>query len=268
MFVFMGNRIGSPPSGSGGDDGEEQSGINTGDSEDDDGGDGVQGVLGAAAGAAAAAAGASGAGAGATQTGGGEPSGDGDDEDEDEVTAESLPEDPAPEEEPTDSPVDPDVPTEDLDPEPVGDEDEPEPTDESESEAGEEEDDDFDEEDRLVYGDIVVDRDQVRQDDIDDAKLTRFVVVNVTDEPAYDWEFDDGDSVADRNPHYPPTDGAVVIVERDVLDDVVKSWDEREEDIPVGVLEGNGVDFEVFPSLRLVLEEPSHIREPLFDGKV
>ncbi|MWG35391.1 hypothetical protein GQS65_13005 [Halomarina oriensis] len=113
-----------------------------------------------------------------------------------------------------------------------------------------------------MYGDIVFDRDRVEEDEV--GKDDLFVVVTLPEKTIDEWECGDGETVADRDPHYPPRDDVVVVVEKEVLDEAVPSWDEREEEIPVSALAKDGVPYEVFPSLRLELFEESHLRDSEF----
>jgi len=52
-----------------------------------------------------------------------------------------------------------------------------------------------------------------------------------------------------------------VVVERGVLDAVAPAWDERESEILIEELDAVGVEYTAYPSLRLGLYEPSHLRE-------
>ncbi|QIB76505.1 hypothetical protein G3I44_14160 [Halogeometricum borinquense] len=115
-----------------------------------------------------------------------------------------------------------------------------------------------------MYGDIVYDRDRVDEDEVEEEDTSLFVVVNLPEASIAEWEVDDGETVADRDPHYPPTDDVVVVVERDVLDEEIPSWDEREAELPLEALDEAGVAYTPYPSLRLRLYEPSHLRDSTF----
>ncbi|EMA49328.1 MULTISPECIES: hypothetical protein [Halococcus] len=100
----------------------------------------------------------------------------------------------------------------------------------------------------LKFGDIV--------HDIDDSDPDDLVVVNLPDATASEWDLPGtGETLAKRDDHYPPNDDVVIVVERDVLDDYMPSWPDREEEIPLSKLNGDGVDYEVYPSRRLKLAE-------------
>lgn len=107
----------------------------------------------------------------------------------------------------------------------------------------------------FIYGDVVHDaEDDEREDSL------QFVVVNTPDITAMEWEYEDR-TLADRNPGYPTDDDVVVCVEREILDDYLPEWDEREEDLPLEQLRNDEIECFVAPSLRLVLVEESHLRE-------
>jgi len=265
MFVFMGNRVGSPPSSSGGG-GEEQPEEEADGDEDET----VQtGITGAVAGAAAAAAGAV-SGSGSPPVDGETP--DEDAEDGDDVSPddndEGSKEDPeVPEEIPEDPPVEPEQPTDGdgfESAEPAEKPTESDSEEETENEEAPEDEDDLDDDDedsRFVYGDIVFDRDSVDEDEVEEADTELSVVVNLPDASIREWECGEDETVADRDSHYPPTDDVVVVVERGVLDAVAPAWDERESEILIEKLDAVGVEYTAYPSLRLGLYEPSHLRK-------
>lgn len=241
MFVFMGNRVGSPPADS---DEEEQR-----DNEAEDDGT-VQERIGSSG---------SRPGAAPTTPPGGEVAPD-DDGEEDKASPEpDEDEDEHDEAEPPGDPSEPDTPT--------GDDGQPEPGDGGDHDLDRDSDsgddlDDGDEESRFVYGDIVYDRDSVDETEVDKDDL--FVVVNLPEMTIGEWECGDGGTVADRFPDYPPRDDVVVVVEREVLDEAVPSWDEREKEIPLSALAEDGVPYGTYPSLRLKLFEASHLRDSDF----
>lgn len=135
-------------------------------------------------------------------------------------------------------------------------EDEPESV--GESEFGEQDDTDEDEDEfEFVYGDIVHDREE---DLPKDENIEDLVVVNLPDETITEWKCDNDETIAGRNPRYPRTDNVVITVEMKRLDAVMSKWDEREEDISLEVLADKDISHDCYPSLRLELEEPSHLR--------
>lgn len=161
------------------------------------------------------------------------------------VTVPSTPESPGPDvEEPEIDELDEDEPEVD---EPEVDEPE---VDGSESDAPDRDDELDEDEFELVYGDIVQDR----ETDLGEEDL---VVITLPDDTIAEWEYVKDETLADRNPGYPPTDDVIITVERETLDDEFPDWDEREEEMPVDELD---VEYTAFPSLRLVLENPSHLR--------
>jgi len=105
----------------------------------------------------------------------------------------------------------------------------------------------------LIYGDIVHDRDA---EDPEHA-----VVMNLPNETADDWDVGDDKTLADQNPGYPREDDVVIVVNEEELDDYLPEWDERDEEIPLDQLDEDEIPYEAFPSLRLVLIEPSHLRD-------
>lgn len=130
------------------------------------------------------------------------------------------------------------------------DEDEQVPEDEVESD----EDDSAEEEEfEFVYGDIVSDRD-------DEEEVDNLVVVNLPDETVIEWESDEDSTLSERNPGYPPTDDVIVVVKSEKLEEDMPEWEEREEQYQLETLDEEGMNYECYPSLRLELEEPSHLR--------
>lgn len=130
---------------------------------------------------------------------------------------------------------------------------------ESDSEERDDTEDDELDEFEFIYGDIVHDREAEPQEDEDPEVL---IVVNLPDETTADWNCGDDETLADRNTGYPPTDSVVVVVTRDLLEKEMPEWNERAEEIALETLNDNGIDYNCYPSLRLELEEPSHLRAP------
>ena len=115
------------------------------------------------------------------------------------------------------------------------------------------EDDEF----KFVYGDIVHDREAKPSEDEDWEDM---VVVNLPDNTIGDWNCGYAETLADRNPRYPYTDSVVVGVTLETLSAEVPGWDKRHEEIPLETLDDNSIDYSCYPSLRLKLEESSHLR--------
>jgi len=133
----------------------------------------------------------------------------------------------------------------------------------SEPESGSEERDDTEDNEldefELLYGDIVHDRESEPQEGED---LEDLVLVNLPDDTIAHWECDDdAETMADRNPGYPPTDSVIVVVALETLSEEIPEWDKRHEEIPLDTLDDNSIDYRGHPSLRLKLEEPSHLRK-------
>jgi len=117
-----------------------------------------------------------------------------------------------------------------------------------------EDDDSDDEEDpEFIYGDIV--------HDTEADEPIALVVVNVPGLLAEEWEFEDGDTLADRTDKCPDDDFVVVVVPLTALKDYLPRWDEREVPIDIDQLMEDDVPFAPFPSLQLVRVEDSHLRE-------
>jgi hypothetical protein len=108
------------------------------------------------------------------------------------------------------------------------------------------------EEPEFIYGDIVHDEEQSEPDDL--------VVVNIPDVRAEQWEVDGG-TLADKHPGCPRDNDVIIVVPLVELVDYMPDWDEREEEIPLEQLAEDDVTTFVYPSLRLHLIEPSHLRE-------
>lgn len=115
------------------------------------------------------------------------------------------------------------------------------------------EDDEF----KFVYGDIVHDRET---NPSENENWEDMVVVNLPDNTIDDWNCGDAETLADRNPGYPHTDSVVVGVALEALSVEVPRWDKRQEEIPLETLDDDSIDYSCYPSLRLKLEEPSHLR--------
>jgi len=114
-------------------------------------------------------------------------------------------------------------------------------------------DNDDDDEPEFIYGDIVHNKEA--------DKPIALVVVNIPGLKAEEWEFEDGDSLADRTDKYPDDDYVVVVVPLDVLKDYLPNWDKREAPVDIDQLVEDEVPFAPFPSLQLVRVEDSHLRE-------
>jgi len=109
------------------------------------------------------------------------------------------------------------------------------------------------EEPDFIYGDIV-------HDDEADDPIT-LVVVNVPGIDASDWEFEDGDTLADRNKKCPEDDDVIIVVPLGTLEDYLPEWDEREVPIKLEQLIEDDVPFAPFPSIRLLRIQDSHLRD-------
>lgn len=131
---------------------------------------------------------------------------------------------------------------------------------ERESETEPDNQDDTEEEEEeftFVYGDIVHDREEdVSEDEVPE----ELVVVTLPEKTISEWVCGEDESLAERNPGYPPTDNVVAIVEMEILDERIPKWDEREEEISLQTLDENDIRHDCYPSLRLLLQEPSHLR--------
>lgn len=109
-----------------------------------------------------------------------------------------------------------------------------------------------DDEPEFIYGDIV--HDTEAEDPI------ALVVVNIPHIDADEWEFEDGETLADKNEKCPEDDYVIVVVPLAVLQDYLPDWDEREEEVPIDQLLKDEIPFAPFPSLRLIRVEDSHLR--------
>ena len=127
---------------------------------------------------------------------------------------------------------------------------------ESDSEKRDSTDDELDEFE-FIYGDIVQDREA---EQLEDEGLEDLVVVNLPCNTIANWDCDGDKTLADRNTGYPPVDSVVIVVTLEALSAKMPEWDKRHEDIPLETLEDNSIDYSCYPSLRLELEEPSHLR--------
>lgn len=112
---------------------------------------------------------------------------------------------------------------------------------------GDEEDPDF------IYGDIV--------HDTEADEPIALVVVNVPGIEADEWEFEDGDTLADQAPKYPDDDEVIVVTPLNVLEEHMPRWDKREAAIPLNELFEDEIPFAPFPSLQLVRVQDSHLRD-------
>lgn len=113
--------------------------------------------------------------------------------------------------------------------------------------------DESDNEPDFIYGDIV--------HDTEADEPIALAVVNVPGLIALEWEFEDGETLADRNPKCPDDDDVIVVTPIGVLEDYMPDWDTREAAIPLEQLVKDEVPFAPFPSLRLVRVEDSHLRD-------
>lgn len=112
---------------------------------------------------------------------------------------------------------------------------------------------DDEEEPDFIYGDIV--------HDTEADEPIALVVVNVPGLTAEEWEFEDGNTLADRNKKCPDDDDVIVVTPLDVLENYLPNWDKREAAIKLEQLVEDNVPFAPFPSLRLVRVQDSHLRE-------
>jgi hypothetical protein len=103
----------------------------------------------------------------------------------------------------------------------------------------------------FVYGDIVHDEEPEDPDDL--------VVVNLPDARADEWKVDGG-TLAEKHPTCPAWDDVIIVVPLLELDEYMSEWDERKEEIPRDQLEEDDITTFVYPSMRLDLIEPSHLR--------
>ncbi|MUV56721.1 hypothetical protein GJ632_04490 [Halogeometricum sp. CBA1124] len=104
-----------------------------------------------------------------------------------------------------------------------------------------------------MYGDIV--------HDTEAEEPIALVVVNIPGLKAKEWEFADGETLADRNAKCPDDDEVIVVVPLDVLKEFLPEWNTRESAIPVEKLSDDEIPFAPFPSIRLVRVEDSHLRD-------
>ena len=112
---------------------------------------------------------------------------------------------------------------------------------------------DDEEEPDFIYGDIV--------HDTEADEPIALVVVNVPGLTAEEWEFEDGNTLADRNKKCPDDDDVIVVTPLNVLENYLPNWDKREAAIKLEQLVEDNVPFAPFPSLRLVRVQDSHLRE-------
>lgn len=109
------------------------------------------------------------------------------------------------------------------------------------------------EEVEFLYGDIV------HNTEADEP--IALVVVNVPGLNCDEWEFEDGDTLADRNDKCPDDDYVVVVVPLTVLDDYMPYWEDREVPIDIDQLIEDEIPFAPFPSLQLIRVKDSHLRK-------
>ena len=113
--------------------------------------------------------------------------------------------------------------------------------------------DDEEEDPDFIYGDIV--------HDTEADEPIALVVVNIPGLELDEWEFEDGDTLADKTPKYPDDDEVIVVSPLDVLEEYMPRWDERGAAIPLEELVEDEIPFAPFPSLQLVRVEDSHLRD-------
>ena len=113
--------------------------------------------------------------------------------------------------------------------------------------------DDEEEDPDFIYGDIVHDT------EVDET--IALVVVNVPGLKLDEWEFESGDTLADKTPKYPDDDEVIVVTPLNVLEEYLPRWDEREVPIDIEQLVEDEIPFALFPSLQLVRVKDSHLRD-------
>jgi len=113
--------------------------------------------------------------------------------------------------------------------------------------------DDEEEDPYFIYGDIV--------HDTEADEPIALVVVNIPGLELDEWEFEDGDTLADKTPKYPDDDEIIVVTPLDVLEQHIPRWGDREAAIPLEDLVEEEIPFAPFPSLQLVRVEDSHLRD-------
>ncbi|WP_148416437.1 hypothetical protein [Haloferax sp. KTX1] len=113
--------------------------------------------------------------------------------------------------------------------------------------------DDEEEDPDFIYGDIV--------HDTEADEPIALVVVNIPGLELDEWEFEDGDTLADKTPKYPDDDEIIVVTPLDVLEQHIPRWGDREAAIPLEDLVEEEIPFAPFPSLQLVRVEDSHLRD-------
>lgn len=105
----------------------------------------------------------------------------------------------------------------------------------------------------FIYGDIV--------HNTEAEEPIALVVVNVPGLEISEWEFEDGDTLADRTDKCPEDDEVIVVVPLTALEDYLPSWDTREVPIEIAELIEDEVPFAPFPSLQLIRVQDSHLRD-------
>lgn len=113
--------------------------------------------------------------------------------------------------------------------------------------------DDGEEDPDFIYGDIV--------HDTEADEPIALVVVNVPGLEADEWEFEDGDTLANKTPKYPDDDEVIVVTPLDVLEKHIPRWSDREAAISLDELVEEEIPFAPFPSLQLVRVEDSYLRD-------
>ena len=113
--------------------------------------------------------------------------------------------------------------------------------------------DDEEEDPEFIYGDIV--------HDTEADEPIALVVVNIPGLELDEWEFEDGETLADKTPKYPDDDEVIVVTPLDVLEEYMPRWDKREAAIPLEELVDEEIPFAPFPSLQLVRVQDSHLRD-------
>lgn len=112
---------------------------------------------------------------------------------------------------------------------------------------------DDEEEPEFIYGDIV--------HDTEAEEPIALVVVNIPGMTAEEWEFEDGDTLADRSKKCPDDEEVIIVVPLGVLEEYKPDWDTRQAAIPLDELVEEEIPFAPFPALRLVRVEDSHLRD-------
>lgn len=110
------------------------------------------------------------------------------------------------------------------------------------------------------FGDEVLGWEQI-SDGEKPVEHNKLVVMDVPGISAMLWDSENDENVAEKNPHYPPTNDVVVVLELDHIEEERSDWDERSNPGSADELGNRGIPYNVLPALRLVLDEPSHLRD-------